>query len=298
MHTEFPPSVEVREAEERDSRRIFVLLASLIAAATSAVTLAAWFLFVPGALRLETDAAVDEAVVCQAMISDHLSHLRATALDWANWDDLEKHVLRPDAAFREENFTPQALRNLGLHGVALFNAEGQMTDHVCVDEAQFADCTPQCVVDSTALLRTRSATSGEAEASPIACRNVVMLAGTAPVHGNDLAPPSSGQLVFYRLLTDGHFSLEAEKRGIRATLIPPEVEVISAGPRSREMADSVVVTQSLPGLDGDVAQIEITREANHVKLAREAFFRTAFAAVVISLVLIGLGHHALRRLCA
>lgn len=296
MHTEFPPSVEVREAEERDSRRIFVLLVTLVAAAAGAVTWAVWFFFVPAAQRLETDAAVDDAVVCQAMISDHLAHLRATALDWANWDALESHALSPTTAFREENFTPAALRNLGLHGVALFDTNGQLVDYLFEDEARFAECTPQCVTDATAALRARSISSGQADAAPVAFRNIVMLGGTAPVHGNDLAPPSAGQLVFLRLLTDGHFSLEAKKRGIQATLIPPDVEVISSGPRSRETAAQVVVTQSLPGIDGDVAQIEVTSEAGHVRLAREAFFRTAFAAIVISLILIALGHHALVRL--
>ena len=296
MHTDFPPSVEVREAEERDSRRIFVLLITLVAATASAVTLAAWMFFVPAARQLETDAAVDEVVVCQAMISDHLAHLRATALDWANWNDLEQHALRPSAAFREENFTSEALRNLGLHGVALFDANGRLIEHLFEDEANFADCTSQCVTDATAALRERSMATGEADAAPVAFRNLVMLAGTAPVHGSDYAPPSAGQLVFLRLLTDGHFGLEAKKRGIRATLIPPEVEVIPSGPRSREAADQVVVTQSLPGVEGDVAQIEITSEAGHVKLAREAVVRTAFAAVVLSLIIIALGHHALVRL--
>ncbi len=293
MNTDYPPSVEWRAAEPRDTKKIFVLLVALVASTAAGIVIAVWFFFVPAANRLDTDAAIDQAVVCQAMISDHLARLRATALDWANWDDLENHARAPDATFREESFTAEALRNLGLHGVALFNAEGQLVDYFMEDEAHFAECTPQCIAEATALLRERSVRSGEAEAAPVNFRNTVMLAGTAPVHGNDLAPPSSGQLVFLRLLTDGHFSLEAEKRGIRATLIPPAVTVISSGPRWHETWGQVVVTQSLPGLDGDVAQIEVTREAAHVNLAREAFFRTAFAAVVISLVLVGLGHHAL-----
>jgi sensor domain CHASE-containing protein len=296
MHTDFPPSVELREAGSRDTRRLFVLLAALVVAAAGAVTVAAWLFFVPAARQLETGAAIDELVVCQAMISDHLARLRATALDWANWDDLQRHALRPSTAFREENFTPPALRNLGLHGVALFDAGGRLVDHLFEDEAKFAECTPQCVTEATAALRARSMATGDAEAAPVIFRNVVMLAGTAPVHGSNLAPPSAGQLVFLRLLTDGHFGLEAQKRGIRATLIPPEVEVIRPGPRSRAAADRVVATQALPGLEGDVARIEVTREAGHVILAREAFFRTAFAALVVSLILIALGHGALVRL--
>jgi sensor domain CHASE-containing protein len=272
------------------------LLGTLIAATALLITLAAWFFISRPARQLDLDAATREAVVCQSIVADQLAHVHATAVDYATWDELENHLLAPSAEFAASNLTAEFLQNLRLDGVLLLDRNDLLLNRQLDDRRRALYCGDDRLLADTQPLRRRAAETSQPQTALLKCQNRVLLASVAPVLGTDAAPPSAGQIIFFRFLTDADFQQRAQLGGIAATLLPPGVAPVTARGQPNHDDGHVTITQSLAGPDGrEVAQLRITREAVHSNTANRMILHIALSAALVALAMITCGHTLLAR---
>jgi diguanylate cyclase (GGDEF)-like protein len=107
----------------------FRLSILFVAAFVGISALSTWQLqsrMAPAFLQMEHDSALQSAQRVISLMDAQLSVLNTLNRDWAAWDDMYEFVLRPTPVFIASNLSDDALKNTGLHGVAVLSTSGSL----------------------------------------------------------------------------------------------------------------------------------------------------------------------------
>jgi len=240
-----------------------------------------WLVFVP-AQRCDVIAAEREADVCEAFLATEMARLRATALDWANWDELEGYLLNPEDKFAVENVTPSALDNLDIDGMLLVRKDGNLQRREVAGPNRSLYMGSANFLERLAPLRALAAEKG-ASAAMIGSAGHLYIVAAAPVLGTDAVGPSSGEVIIFRIVTDAGLSKHPGIDGANILLSPPDAELLHTSLEGkRAFAQGVRVTRVLSGPDGsEVARMVIHRGDSHLEVARRAVLFFVVAGVLL-----------------
>lgn len=254
------------------------------------VSAGAWELVFRPSQKLDLQAAEREADVCQAFLSTEMARLRATALDWANWDDLERYLRNPEDKFAVENVTQPALRNLDIDGMLLLRADGQLQRREVAGPNKSLYMGSAMFLERTAGLRARAAAKGASSALIGAAGHLYVVAA-APVLGTDAAGPSSGEVIVFSILTDAELGNHPAIKGTTVVLLPAGSEPLGKNADGvGEGFSGPVVSRSLVGDDGaEAARFLIYHTDSHAGIARRAALFFAVAAVLLGVALYAFG---------
>ena len=248
-----------------------------------------WLVFLP-AQRMDVIAAEREADICEGLLATEMARLRATASDWANWDDLESYLLNPEEKFAVENVTQAALRNLDVDGMLLVKQDGTLQRRELTGPARSLYMGSANFLERIAALRALAAEKG-ASSALIGNAGHLYVVAVAPVLGTDAAGVSSGEVIIFSLLTDAELSSRPGGEGAGIALFPPDAQPLHMSLEGGTVPSAgTVVTRALTGPDGaEVARLQVSYKDSHTEVARRAalFF-------VVAGVLLGVGVYAVR----
>ena len=250
---------------------------------------ARWLVFLP-AQELDARAAEREADICEGFLATEMSRLRATSLDWANWDDLERYLQNPEDKFAVENVTLSALRNLDIDGMLLLRQDGTLQRREVTGLARSLYMGSANFLGRIAPLRALAAEKG-ASSALIGNAGHLYVIATAPVLGTDAAGPSSGEVILFRIVTDTALSNHPGIKGTPVALLPPDSQLLPASvDGQRASARGAVAERVLTGPDGrETARLMFYHEATHAGTARRAVLFFAAAGVLLAVGVYGAG---------
>jgi len=215
-----------------------------------------------------------------------MARLRATSLDWANWDDLERYLQTSEEKFAIENVTQAALRNLDVDGMLLVKKDGNLQRREVTGPNKSLYMGSENFLDRIAPLRALAAEKG---ASSAVIGNVghLYVVAVAPVLGTDGAGPSSGEVIVFSIVTDADFANQPGIEGATVALLPPDTEplakTLDGDPAQSTMP---VMARPLIGQGGaEVARLLIYHDDTHSAVARRAALFFASAGVLLAVTL-------------
>lgn len=250
-----------------------------------------WLVFVP-AQQLDARAAEREADLCEGFLATQMARLRATSLDWANWDELERYLQNPEDRFAVENVTQSALRNLDIDGMLLVRKDGNLQRREVTGLARSLYMGSANFLERTAALRALAAEKG-ASAAMLGSAGHLYVVAVAPVLGTDAAGPASGELIIFNILTDAELSSRPGVEAAKVSLWPAAVQPMQTSLEGQPVpAAGAVVTRTLTGPDGaEVARLQVSREDSHAAVATRAalFFAAAGVLLGVGVYVVGVG---------
>jgi len=282
-----PTSIKGRlESFRPSSSRLPFRIAAILAVWLFFATAGAWWLVFLPAQRLDVQAAQREADICEGFLAAEMARLRATSLDWANWDDLERYLQTSEEAFAVENVTQNALRNLDIDGMLLVKKDGTLQRREVAGPNKSLYMGSENFLERTGPLRALAAEKG-ASASVIGSAGHLYVVAAAPVLGTDATGPSSGEVVVFSIVTDADVGNYPGIDGASIALLPPGVEPLAKNTDGDQaQIRAPMVTHPLTGHDGtEAAQLLIYREDTHAELARRSALYFAAAGVLLAVAL-------------
>ena len=273
------------------SRRPF-RIAAIVAVWLFFATAGAWWLVFLPAQRLDVQAAQREADVCEGFLAAEMARLRATALDWANWDDLERYLRNPEDKFAVENVTQSALRNLDIDGMLLLRQDGSLQRREVTGPARSLYMGSANFLGRIAPLRALAAEKG-ASSALIGNAGHLYVIAAAPVLGTDAAGPSSGEVILFRIVTDAALGNHPGIKGTPVALLPPDSQLLPASvDGQRASAHGAMAERVLTGPDGrETARLMVYHEGSHDGTVRRAllFFAAAGVLLAVGVYAVGAG---------
>lgn len=85
--------------------------------------------------ELDREAAVDRLGQLLLALDEQFLQLDLELRAWSNWEELHRHVQRPDAAFAARNLQPEAVAASGVSWLAVHRADGSLALQVGTPEA-------------------------------------------------------------------------------------------------------------------------------------------------------------------
>jgi sensor domain CHASE-containing protein len=248
-----------------------------------------WMVFLP-AQRMDVRAAEREADICEGFLQTEMARLRATSLDWANWDELERYLQNPEEKFAVENVTQSALRNLDIDGMLLVKSDGDLQRREVTGVARSLYMGSANFLERIASLRARASEKGAA-AAMIGNAGHLYIVAVAPVLGTDAKGPSSGEVIIFRLVTDADLSNHQGVKGANVVLLPADVQPIQTNLEGKTgLSSGVVVTRAITGPDGaEVALLQVYHNDTHAELARRAVLFSVVAGVLLAVGVFAVG---------
>lgn len=294
-----PAPPECRSLAGGASARAFVLRTAVVGLLWLLLAAAgAWGLVFRPAQGMDVMAAEREADICEGFLAAEMARLRATALDWANWDDLEAYLKNPEEKFAVENVTQSALRNLDIDGMLLVKKDGNLQRREVTGIARSLYMGSANFLGRIAPLRALATEKG-ASSAMIGSAGHLYVVAAAPVLGTDGAGPDSGEVIVFRIVTDAVLGNHPGIKGANISLLPPDVEALETSIEGRRPLDTgAVVTRVLGGPDGaEAARLQVYRDDSHVVVARRAalFFVAAGILLGVSVYAVGAGYVPARR---
>lgn len=249
----------------------------------------AWLLVFRPAQRLDVLAAEREADICEGFLATEMARLRATSLDWANWDDLERYLQNPEEEFAVENVTQSALRNLEIDGMLLVKKDGNLQRREVTGPARSLYMGSANFLERIDALRALAAEKG-ASAAMIGNAGHLYVVAVAPVLGTDGSGPASGEVIIFNILTDAELSSRPGVEGANISLWPADVQPMQTSLEGQPVpVSSAVVTRALTGPDGvEAARLQVSHEDSHAAVARRAalFFAAAGVLLVVAVYVV------------
>jgi sensor domain CHASE-containing protein len=248
-----------------------------------------WLVFLP-AQRMDVLAAEREADICEGFLAAEKARLKATSLDWANWDDLEGYLQNPEEKFAVENVTQAALRNLDIDGMLLVKKDGDLQRREVTGVARSLYMGSANFLERIASLRALAAQNGAVSAL-IGNAGHLYVVAVAPVLGTDAAGPSSGEVILFRIVTDAGLSNQLGVKGANVALLPADAQPIHASLEGEAViSPGVLVSRALTGPDGaEVARLQVYHQNSHAEVARRAALFFVVAGVLLGVAIYAVG---------
>jgi len=247
----------------------------------------AWMLVFVPAMESDRKSAEREADIFEGFLATEMARLRATSLDWANWDDLEKYLLDPEKdAFAVENVTQAALQNLDIDGMLLIKPDGQLQRREVTGPNKSLYPGSDVFLERIAPLRALAKEKG-ASSSIFGGEGHLFVVAVAPVLGTVGAGPASGEVIVFSLITDAELSNRPGIKGAEIALLPPKAEALEVATDGRRpLGQDCVVVRSIKSHEGtEAVQVLVHLSASHFELAKRAAIYFAMASLLLAVTL-------------
>lgn len=247
----------------------------------------AWMLVFVPAMESDLRSAEREADICEGFLATEMARLRATSLDWANWDDLEQYLLDPENdAFAVENVTQPALQNLDVDGMLLVKPDGQLQRREVTGPNKSLYPGSAVFLERIASLRALAREKGAAS-SIFGGEGHLFVVAVAPVLGTDATGTASGEVIVFSLITDAELGNRPGIKGVDIELLPAKAEALDVATDGRRpRGQDRVVVRSIKSQEGtEAAQVRVHHFASHFELAKRAALYFAMAALLLAVTL-------------
>jgi len=247
----------------------------------------AWMLVFVPAMESDLKSAEREADICEGFLATEMTRLRATSLDWANWDDLEQYLLDSENdGFAVENVTQTALQNLDIDGMLLIKPDGQLQRREVTGPNKSLYPGSAVFLERIVPLRVLAREKG-ATSSIFGGEGHLFVVAVAPVLGTDATGAASGEVIIFSLITDAELSNRPGIKGADIELLPPKAEALEVATDGRRpLGQDCVVVRSIESHEGtEVAQVRVHHFASRFESAKRAAIYFAMAALLLAVTL-------------
>ncbi|MGM9513134.1 diguanylate cyclase domain-containing protein [Roseateles sp. DB2] len=188
---------------------------------------------------VELEEAHDDFQHLVAVLDGEIQHRERMLREWRLWPELRRHLMRPDPAFIQRNFSPSYLGQLGLDGLLLLDERGELVLQAwaAVDGASWLASLP------AGTRRWLSAPPSEGPACGLAgSPDYLVLLCRRPLEEPGLRDGARGVLVMAERL-DSHFLRQLERRvGLPVRFVPAAQALPLAGDQVQPLGSA-----ELPG---------------------------------------------------
>jgi signal transduction histidine kinase len=262
--------------------RLVVTLTGIGLAGAVAITLLLAGIITPSFSALEHDALDAQVERTRAALEEFSGKVESAVRDYGDWNASYDYMGRPNGAFERESFSPLAMTNLGINGMAYVAPDGRVVIARWID-ARGRDVPGErarliAAIDARALERIVGARSSAAYFANIGPR--VAAIGVARVRRSDGTGRPRGFVLMARAITSARLS----------ELIQVD-DVVLAGPGTGVVghtASSMTIAVPLPGPDGAAvasARFELPRDVS-VLGRRMLLLAVAGSTLLLLLVLV------------
>lgn len=106
--------------------KLALILAGVGLAGSIAITLLLALVITPSFNRLEENAVADHIERTQATLAEFAAKVETAVRDYGDWNDSYAYMANPTRAFEEESFSPLAMANLDVDGMAYVAPDGRV----------------------------------------------------------------------------------------------------------------------------------------------------------------------------
>ncbi len=257
---------------------ILVLPAAALAAGVAALSASG---LLAGQERLERALFAQRVSLVASAFSAEEARLRASARDWAHWDDIGRYLASRNAAFVRENLTAAKLDNLAIDAIAILDARGGLVASALRDRTAVPNPGP-----AAALARRFAGTARPAGGDPAGVWSgaVPFDGGPALVAAVPIGDPAApaGTLLMVRRLDQRFLAPLAARADAEVALAAPE----AAGSRIPAGTDPEVEVEGVDRMAGVFALDGLERRpAFEVRAVAARPLRAAAMRTVWNLVL-------------
>jgi signal transduction histidine kinase len=119
------PRTRVRAPRSLGAKLVLILTAVGSAGALGITVLLA-LVITPAFDRLDDKAVTGHVERTQAALTEYAAKVESAVRDYGDWTDSYDYMAAPSAAFERESFSPRAMANLGVQGMAYVTPEGRV----------------------------------------------------------------------------------------------------------------------------------------------------------------------------
>ena len=235
-----------RASASLGAKLVLILTAvGLIGSAGIILLLAA--IITPSFNSLETGAVAAHAERTRAVLDEFASKVESAARDYGNWNDSYAYMADPNVAFEKESFSPLAMTNLSVNGMAYIRADGsvQIARWLDLDSGEAAPVLRQIFARKVSALNLRTVV-GTSDAARFYMRlgDRVAAVAVAPVRRSDGSGTPRGYVLMARTISSEQLS----------TLLQLDAALHLGAGTERVVIDThasrVEIAVPIPGADG------------------------------------------------
>ena len=106
--------------------KLVLILTAVGVAGALGITVLLALVITPAFDRLEGKAVTGHVERTQAALAEYAAKVESAVRDYGDWNDSYSYMARPSAAFERESFSPLAMANLGVQGMAYVRPDGRV----------------------------------------------------------------------------------------------------------------------------------------------------------------------------
>ncbi len=222
------------------AKLLLVLLAAGLLGALAITALLA-LVITPSFDQLERTAVTAHIQRTRAALGEYISKVESAVRDYGDWNSSYDYVVHPNPAFEREPFSPLAMANLDVNGMAYVRADGSIIIARWLDlnsqhdvgtmRRQFIDAIHK--INFSQALGHRNSTAFYTRIGP-----VVAAVGVAQVRRSDGSGTPRGHVLMVRQITQRQLSALLQ---VPAALGPPAGDNARIMPAPREMTISLPI---------------------------------------------------------
>lgn len=272
--------------------KLILIMTAVGLVATIGITLLLAAIITPSFTTLEDKAVAAHVERTRAALSDYAANIESAARDYGDWNDGYSYLAQPGAAFKRASFSPRAMSDIGVDGMAYATPEGRVVtarwrDPAAGKDRPGIDAQLIATIDRTNIAQVlQGRRSGRFYAR---VGDSVAAIGVAQVRRSDGSGAARGYVVLARVVTSGQMS-DRLKRDAR-------IDLATIGDRYsvRSTRSKLMVAVPIIGADGHAVattQLRIPRDISSLG-RRMLLLAVAGSTVLLLLVLV-----VLRRMIA
>lgn len=225
--------------------RLVLILTAVGVAGSLGITLVLASIITPNFVRLErraVDAHVDRT---QAALAEYRNKVESTVKDYGDWNASYAYMVHPTAAFEHESFSPLAMANLDVSGMAYVGNDGRVVIARWIDGRRRDMPAMRTRLVAAIGVLDLGRVLGEQSSASFYTRlgGTVAAVGIAKVRRSDGTGAPRGYVLMARAITSTQLS-ELLQLGARIDLSPAEHEI------TQTSASRMTIAVPIDGADG------------------------------------------------
>ena len=225
--------------------KLVVILTLIGLAGALGITLLLASVITPSFAKLEDKAIADNVDRTRAALSDYGAKVEGAVRDYGDWNDSYDYMARPSAKFERDSFSPLAMANLGVQGMAYVTPEGR----IVIARWRGADGADSPAMRG-ALMRSIAHTNlarvvGRGSSARYYARlgSTVAAIGVAKIRKSDGSGIARGHVLMARVITARELSALLQVHARIDPALGP-ADVVTRG------ASTMAIAVPIPGADG------------------------------------------------
>ena len=218
--------------------KLVVILTLVGLAGALGITLLLASVITPSFAKLEDKAIADNVDRTRAALSDYGAKVEGAVRDYGDWNDSYDYMTTPSAKFERDSFSPLAMSNLGVQGMAYVTPDGRIVIARWLDAKTGAENPALRAAFLRSIARTdlsRAIGRGSSARYYARLGPVVASIGVAKIRKSDGSGAARGHVLMARIITPKQLS---DLLQVNARIDPPlgTGDVVSRGTSTMAIA--------------------------------------------------------------